>query len=54
MYLKLSNVSNSTIINEDWFAVYCNSWMHLFKSVQCVQELDLSFICTIGFETIIG
>ena len=36
IYLKLSNVSNSTIIDEDWFAAYFYFWMNLFKSVQCV------------------
>ena len=33
-----SNISNSTIIDEDCFAAYCYFWMNLFKSVQCVQE----------------
>ena len=38
IYLKLNNVSNSTIIDDDCFAAYCYFWMNLFKSVQCVQE----------------
>ena len=38
IYLKLSNVSNSIIIDEDCFAAYYYFWMNLFKSVQCVQE----------------
>ena len=38
IYLKLSDVSNSSFIDEDRFAAYCYFWMYLFKSVQCVQE----------------
>ena len=36
IYLKLSNVSNSTIIDEGRFAAYYYFWMNLFNSVQCV------------------
>ena len=38
IYLKSSNISNSTIIDEDCFAAYYYFWRNLFKSVQCVQE----------------
>ena len=38
IYLKLSNISNSTIIDEACFTAYCYCWVNSFKSVQCVQE----------------
>ena len=34
--LKLSNESNSTIIDEDCFTAYCYCWMYLFKGANCV------------------
>ena len=36
--MKLSNISNSTIMDEECLAAYCYCWMNLFKSIQCVQE----------------
>ena len=39
IYLKLSNVYNSIIIDVAYF-LHTGCWLYLFKSVQCNEHVD--------------